>query len=77
MSIIHQDYVGRTLDNGAIVLCQEQDIVLAYWIKSNKDLEFITWSVDNERNAYWGDYFSNIRDAIKSFDRRSKNKEIK
>ena len=73
MSIIHhkfRKYIGQVLNNGAIVLCQKRDIVLAHW-KKGDNLEFVTWCVDNNGNAFWGCYFDELHKAILAFKKRT------
>jgi hypothetical protein len=53
---------GRKLNNGATVLAQMDDVVLAQWGK-----EFVTWRIDREDNAYCGHYFNCYDSAKKDF----------
>jgi hypothetical protein len=58
-----------TLNNGASVLAvkpsQNGFIVLAKFNGS-----FVTWSVDNDMNAYWGHYFETMDEALEDFNIR-------
>jgi hypothetical protein len=58
----------RKLNNGAVVIEQKGDVVLARW---DRDGKYVTWKVDNEGNAYWGHYFTALSDAVADFNKRA------
>lgn len=58
---------NTTLKNGATVIDQRNDVVLAKW----QDDQYVTWRVDADLNAYWGHYFDNIEDATADFAKRT------
>jgi len=62
--------VGTTLENGAFVIAQKDDVVLAHWARGAKGIEFITWQVDTEGNAYWGHYKDDLSEALNDFKKR-------
>lgn len=59
------NFNNRKLNNGATVIGQLGDVVIAQWGK-----EFVTWRIDNEGNAYCGHYFRNEDEAKQDFLRR-------
>ena len=56
----------ETLKNGATIIQQSGDTVLAKWKKK----EYVTWKIDSEGNCYWGHYTNDILEAIKDFQER-------
>jgi len=54
------------LANGAIILKQEKDVVLALYKG-----EFVTWRIDEKGNAFWGAYWGrNLEAALANFKGR-------
>lgn len=69
--------VGETLPNGAKVVAfsatHQKVVVLAEWEKGglpNDGKEYITWQLDEKKNAYWGHYYSDFKDALADFEDR-------
>jgi len=70
--------VGEKLPNGAEVLAfsatHQKIIVLAEWknggLPTPDGKEYITWQLDEKKNAYWGHYFSEFKDALEDFEGR-------
>ena len=74
MSKIYETYHwhganNMTLNNGAFVLAvkpsQNGFIVMAKFNGS-----FVTWSVDNKMDSYWGHYFETLDEALEDFNIR-------
>ena len=56
----------ETLRNGATIIEQRGDVVLAKWRG-----EYVTWVVDGEGNAHWGHYhMQDIVSAAEEFNER-------
>lgn len=58
-----------TLRNGARVLQQEGDVVLCEWDRGSH-VDYVTWRVDQEGNAFWGHYARSLRVAAREFEAR-------
>jgi hypothetical protein len=61
-----------TLPNGATLLAEDGDVVLAKWERGEGRIEFITWIVDKDMNCYHGNYFTNIGSATNDFLARAR-----
>ena len=67
---------NEILPNGAKVLDfairPDRTIVLAQWEKylPEEQKEYITWALDEKKNAYWGHYFSDFNEAYDDFKGR-------
>jgi|WetSurMetagenome_2_1015567.scaffolds.fasta_scaffold1033859_2 hypothetical protein len=59
------------LKNGAVVIARHIDIVLCKW-----DDQYVTWTVDDEGNAYLGHYHMNIFSAVADYGNRLKRNYI-
>lgn len=58
--------VGDKLKNGSTVLACNEDIVLC--LNGNR---FVTWEIDNNLNAFGGDYFGScLEDATEGYFKR-------
>lgn len=63
---------GTILPNGATVLevrnVLDHRIVLAKWFSPG--MEYVTWAIDANGDAYWGHYFNDFGKAAKDFVER-------
>lgn len=55
MKTINNEQTGKQLANGATVLAQTDNVVLA-----ENGHEYVTWQVDPQGNTYWGHYFPGL-----------------
>lgn len=64
--------IGIALRNGARVLRfnESAGLVLAEW--PGRWTPFVTWRVDADGNAYWGNYHRELRDAETDFAKRER-----
>lgn len=58
-----------TLRNGADVLKMKKD-ASGFVVLARTDVDFVTWLVDNDGNAFHGHYFQTLAEASKDFDSR-------
>jgi hypothetical protein len=58
------------LKNGATVLDQKKDVVIAHQ-PSSPNHPYVTWVVNSEGDTFWGNYFDNLPDAVRDFDKRT------
>jgi hypothetical protein len=61
---------GHKIKNGALVihatkLETKMWIAICFW--ENSAHEYVIWRLDNEGNAYWGHYFSDMGSAIQFY----------
>ena len=66
-----KNWLGETLDNGATVIVQHEDLVLCHW-RSGSYLEFATWQIDEKGSCYWGHYTDDLSRAIADLRTRVK-----
>ena len=56
----------ETLNNGATIIEQRGEVVLAKWRG-----EFVTWVVNSKGDAFWGNYHRGLASAVTDFEERA------
>jgi hypothetical protein len=69
MTTVYPFPLFRELKNGARVIHQMNDVVLAEWDKGTR-VEYVTWRIDNSGNAYCGHYKQTLAEALADFRKR-------
>jgi hypothetical protein len=68
---------GTVLSNGATVIEHSRTakgvvLVLTHWYRSSTTVEWVTWKLDDAGNAYYGNCYRSLKDAIENFEYRKK-----
>lgn len=64
--------VGDKLKNGGIVLAVKANLLLAIIPEPGRAHPFATWTFNAEGDTFWGDYFTNIEEAVEGYIARVK-----
>jgi len=59
---------GEKLSNGAVVLDQREDVVLAIWV--GRAMPFVTWRIDENGGCFWGEYHTTLEAAWTEYQER-------